>query len=206
MNSFLHCEACSYLKWSKLQHEKTPWNTFQNVVFIVIYCCMWHFLSSSSNLAWHEAGWKPDVDTYKDKKAVSLLPQHLWPKSLLLVCLVYFLGGGWREHVNVTSLRWAALSAQQQTGDWCSSQRQSWALHRAGKLKGKKAASINQLQGIEGRKRASSSPAVATAGFLSQEVLPPPSCQFERASSERSKFKVNTETFHQPQGVSRNFC
>ena len=68
------------------------------------------------------------------------LPQCLWPQNFSVCAWCRFFSFFFRqgERVNVASLRWAALSAQQQSGDWCSSQWQSWALHRAGKLKGKR--------------------------------------------------------------------
>ena len=102
-------------------------------------------------------------------------PHCFWPEpSLSLSALC---GLVWqREGINVARLSWAALSAQQQAGDWYSSQRQGWALHCAGKLKGKRLPASISCGERRGRKGASSPPAVAAAGFLSQEVqLPPPS-------------------------------
>lgn len=55
------------------------------------------------------------------------------PSPSALCCPV-----GQREGINVGSLSWALLSAQQHTGGWCSSQRLSLALHCVCKSKGKR--------------------------------------------------------------------
>lgn len=118
---------------------------------------------------------------------------HKAPSPCLL-CVVFV---GKREGVNVASLRWAALSAQRQTGDWCGSQWQSWALHCAGKLKGKRLPASISCREQRGREGASSSPAVAAVGFLSQEVQPSPSSLSalpERARHGGSWLKVHHQT------------
>lgn len=91
------------------------------------------------------------------------------PSPSALCCPV-----GQREGINVGRLSWALLSAQQRTGGWCSSQRLSLALHCVCKSKGKRLPASVSCREQREREGASSSPAVASVSFLSQDVPPPP--------------------------------
>lgn len=74
----------------------------------------------------------PASHVHQDFNSVSL-PRTLFSPCQLSVVL---LGRGWGGGVegrrvgvqNVASFRWAALRTQRYTGDWCSSQWQSWAV------------------------------------------------------------------------------
>lgn len=109
--------------------------------------------------------------------------RHLPPPSALC-CPV-----GQREGINVGSLSWALLGAQQCTGGWCSSQRLSLALHWVCKLKGKRLPAPVSCREQREREGASSSPAVASVSFLSQDVSPHPPYE-ELSERARSQFKV----------------